>query len=455
MAEIRLATVVVRQRAVVHHLQQQVEHFRVRLFHFVEQQHAVRVLSDGFREQTALVEAHIARGRADEARYRVAFHVFAHVEAQQFHAKRNGQLARHFCLAHARGASKQEGTHRLAVIAQARTRQLDGGGKRVDGRVLPEDDKLQIPLEVLQYLAIRRRHLLRRNARNTRHHRFHLCHVYFGRTLVHRLQAQVRSRFVHHVDGFVGQVAVIDVASSQLRGGTQRLVLILHPVVLFVPRLETLQYLEGFLHGGLHHIYLLEAPRERVVLFEDAAIFLVGGRANTAQLAIGKHGLDEIRGVHDATRSGTRTDDGVDFVDEEDGARLLVQFREHALQALFKVAAVLGAGNERAHVQGPNGAVRKHIRHFAFGDETREAFGNSRFAHARLAHVERVVLAATAENFDGALHLKLTPDERVDTAFGGELVEVGAVFLESVTALRALLLAVGGRRFVLLRRLFL
>ena len=48
VAEIGLAAVVVRERAVVHHLQQQVEHVLVRLFDLVEQQHRVRMFGNGF-----------------------------------------------------------------------------------------------------------------------------------------------------------------------------------------------------------------------------------------------------------------------------------------------------------------------------------------------------------------------------------------------------------------------
>ena len=42
--EIGLAAVVVGERAVVHDLQQQVEHIRMRLLDFIEQQNAVRML---------------------------------------------------------------------------------------------------------------------------------------------------------------------------------------------------------------------------------------------------------------------------------------------------------------------------------------------------------------------------------------------------------------------------
>ena len=65
--EIDLLAVRIGQRAVVHHLQQDVEQVRVRLLDFVEQQHAVRMLIDAVGQQAALIVADIARRRADEA----------------------------------------------------------------------------------------------------------------------------------------------------------------------------------------------------------------------------------------------------------------------------------------------------------------------------------------------------------------------------------------------------
>ena len=113
----------------VHDLQQQVEHIRMRLLDFVEQQHAVRMLGDGLGEQAALVEADVARGRADQARHGVPLHVFGHVEADELDAHGDGELAGDLGLADAGGAGKQETAHRLALIAQARSRHLDGGGQ--------------------------------------------------------------------------------------------------------------------------------------------------------------------------------------------------------------------------------------------------------------------------------------------------------------------------------------
>ena len=91
VAEVGLAAVVVGERAVVHDLQQQVEHVRMRLLDLVEQQHAVRMLGDRLGEQAALVEADVARRRADQARHRVPLHVLGHVEADELDAQRDAR----------------------------------------------------------------------------------------------------------------------------------------------------------------------------------------------------------------------------------------------------------------------------------------------------------------------------------------------------------------------------
>ena len=91
----------VRQLAVVHHLQQDVEQIGMRLLDFVEQQHAMRMLIDAIGEQPALIEADIARRRTDQARNRVLLHVFRHVEAQQLDAHQVGELLRDLGLADA------------------------------------------------------------------------------------------------------------------------------------------------------------------------------------------------------------------------------------------------------------------------------------------------------------------------------------------------------------------
>jgi hypothetical protein len=88
MAEIDLLAAMVGQLAVIHDLQEHIEHVRMRLLDFVEKEHAVRMLVDAVGEEPALVEADIAGRRADQPRYGVALHIFRHIEADQLDAER-------------------------------------------------------------------------------------------------------------------------------------------------------------------------------------------------------------------------------------------------------------------------------------------------------------------------------------------------------------------------------
>jgi hypothetical protein len=63
------------------------------------------------------------------------------------------------------------------------------------------------------------------------------------------------------------------------------------PMVLFEPRLQAHQDVDGLGNRRLDDIDLLEAARERVVFLEDPPVFLVRSRADAAQLAVGEHGL--------------------------------------------------------------------------------------------------------------------------------------------------------------------
>ena len=128
------------QRAVVHHLQQDVVDVRMRLFDFVQQHHGMRMLIDAIGQETALVEADITGRCTKQARHGMTFHVLRHIEAQHLDAERGGKLLGHFRLAHACRAGEDIGANRLVRFAQTGTGQLDGRGKRLNGDVLTIND---------------------------------------------------------------------------------------------------------------------------------------------------------------------------------------------------------------------------------------------------------------------------------------------------------------------------
>jgi len=119
----------------------------------------------------------------------------------------------------------------------------------------------------------------------------------------------------------------------------------------------------------------------------------------------------------------------VDLVDEENGVGVVDQLLEHPLEALFKVAAILGAGQQGTHVQRVDRGVGQDFRHAALDDAPRQAFGDGGLADAGLADQQRVVLAAAAQRLHHALEFLVAADQRVDLSGERLLVEVlGEVF---------------------------
>ena len=115
--------------------------------------------------------------------------------------------------------------------------------------------------------------------------------------------------------------------------------------------LEPAQDRDGVGHGRLADEHRLEAPFERRVLLDMLAIFVERGRADAVQFAARQRRLEQVGRVHRAFAL-SRADQRVHLVDEQDDlARGLLDLVEHALQPLLELAAIFGAGDQRAHVE--------------------------------------------------------------------------------------------------------
>ena len=182
--------------------------------------------------------------------------------------------------------------------------------------------------------------------------------------------------------------------------------------------------------GGLGHVDFLKASRQCAVFLEYAAVLLKRGRTNTAKLAGGKHGFDQVGCVHDAAGSRSRPDDRMDFVDKEDGAGLLVELPEHTLQALLEITPILGARKQRTQIERIDSAAFKHVGHVAVDNHFREALGDRGLAYTRLANVQGVVLSSTTQDLNGAFDLVATANQRVYLAEQRLLIQVGGVGLQ-------------------------
>ena len=264
--------------------------------------------------------------------------------------------------------------------------------------------------------------------------------------LVHRLRLGVdlhldaRGRLVDQVDRLVGQEAVGDVAMRELRRGDDRRVGDLDAVVDLVALLQAAQDRDRRFDRRLVDQHLLEAALERRVLLDVLAVFVERRRADAVQLAARERGLQHVAGV-DRAFGLAGADHGVQLVDEDDGlARVGGDVLQHRLQPLLELAAVLGAGEQRRHVERQHALALERLRHLAVDDALREALDDRGLAHAGLADQHRVVLGAPLQDLDHAADLVVAADHRVELALAGALGEVDRVFLERLA------LAFGFRR---------
>ncbi len=219
----------------------------------------MRLFVDGFGQKVALFKADVARWRADEARYGMAFHVFGHIKALQRYAQRVGKLFVGFGFAHAYRAGEEEAAYRFVGQGKAGTRHFDGGNQRVDGVFLTVNRVFQIATEELRHLFVVVRHGFFGNPRNFGDDCFDLCFADdfflfgFGQNPLRRIC------FVHHVDGFVGQETLVDVACREFGGCFDCALRIADFVEGFKHRRQAAQDLCGFGYVWFDHVDFLPA----------------------------------------------------------------------------------------------------------------------------------------------------------------------------------------------------
>ena len=366
VAEVDRSTVAISQPTVVEDLQQGVEHLRVRLFDFVEEDDLVGPSAHRFGELAALVEPDVAWRRPEQTTDRVRLHVLGHVQPQQgvfiveqVIRQRLGQLG----LTDAGGSQEQERTDRPLRVAQTRPRAPNRVGDGDDSLVLVDHPGMQRLFQVQQLGGFFGVQALDRHTRPgcddssdvlrchgcARHAPFDLRQrlgelflepqtVGFGlcrgfvvavvpggvllelqpldagggavRLFDGSPQAHLGRGLVHQVDGLVRQAAILDVALAEPHGGLQRLLADAQLMVLLVTRLQPFEDLQRLFRRGLVHVHGREAPLERRVGLDALPIFVVRGCADQTQLAARQSRLEQVGTIQSAF-GVTRADERV------------------------------------------------------------------------------------------------------------------------------------------------
>jgi len=114
----------------------------------------------------------------------------------------------------------------------------------------------------------------------------------------------------------------------------------------------------------------------------------------------------------------------MDFVDKQNRLGLFLELRQQRLEPLLEIAAVFGASDQGAQIQGIDRAFGQDFGHLAIDDLFGQPLGDGRLAHAGFSNQQGVVLASAAQYLDGALHFTAAPDEWIDLAGLGQFIEI-------------------------------
>ena len=135
--------------------------------------------------------------------------------------------------------------------------------------------------------------------------------------------------------------------------------------------------------------------------------------------------LQDVGGVERAF-GRSRADQRVQLVDEHDDVRVVGQLLHDRLEALFELAAVLGAGDDQRDVEREQALVGEEVRHVAVDDLLRQAFDDRGLADAGLADQHGVVLGAAAQHLLHAFELVVAADQRIELVLHRRFGEVAA-----------------------------
>ena len=192
---------------------------------------------------------------------------------------------------------------------------------------------------------------------------------------------------------------------------------------------QTLEDLDGVLDRRLADLHRLEPALQGGVLLDVLAVLVECGGADGLQLASGQLRLEDRRGV-DRALGGTRTDERVQLVDEQDDVAAGVDLLEHLLQALLEVTAVTAACHQRTEVKRVELLVLQCLRDLAVHDRLRQSLDDGGLADAGLADQHRVVLGAPAQHLHHPLDFLLAADDRVELALHRGRGQVAAELVE-------------------------
>ncbi len=143
--------------------------------------------------------------------------------------------------------------------------------------ILTKHHPFQAYFQIFENGSIIFANILGRNAGNFGHHSFDFFDADGFAPFAFRHKMLGRARLINHVDSFIGQFAVGDIARRQLNCGFDRISGVFDAVMVFKIAFDAAQDFNRIIHAWFIHVDFLKTAAERAVFFKMLAVFFVGG----------------------------------------------------------------------------------------------------------------------------------------------------------------------------------
>ncbi|MCB5293720.1 hypothetical protein BJQ90_03178 [Arthrobacter sp. SO3] len=194
-------------------------------------------------------------------------------------------------------------------------------------------------------------------------------------------------------------------------------------MVSLVPVAEALEDLDRVGDRWLLNLDRLETPFQRGILLDMLAVVIQRGGTDGLELTARQHGLQN-RGRIDGALGGTGTDQGVDFINEQENVAAGADLLKDLLEALFEITAVPGTCDHGTQVQRVQLLVLESLRNVAADNRLGKTLDDGGLANARLTDQHRVVLGAAGKDLHHALHFGFAPDHGVQLVLPRSLGQI-------------------------------
>ena len=260
----------------------------------------------------------------------------------------------------------------------------------------------------------------------------------FCRLLRTRFRPEQCRRLIDHVDGFIWQLPLRNIALRQFDRHLHRLAIELHAMMFRQARRQPLHHARRHINIRLIDRHRLKSSPQRRILLNMFAIFFKRRRTNDAHFAACQRRLEHVRRVHRTFRRASAHQQ-MQFIDKQDDFLMFFDRSEYFLQTLLKLPTVLRARHHRRQIELDNSLTNQKSRHVSLDDALRQPLDHRCFTNTWLADERRIVLGASPENGHHALCFLVSPNHWIELVMLRLRCQIDAIFFEHTQFTRTLL----------------